>query len=59
MNPDHRLEITAADRGAAAIIANLRARFPRLADAAHIRAIDLKIDSPEFVDLPPKNRSNN
>jgi hypothetical protein len=49
MNPEHRLEITAVDRDATTIIANLRARFPQLADAAHIRAVDLEIDSPEFV----------
>ncbi len=44
-----RLEITAVDRKASSIVAHLAARFPRLTDAARIRAVDLDVDSPAFL----------
>jgi hypothetical protein len=48
-DPEERLEITAVDRRASSIVANLAARFPRLTDAASIRGVDLDVDSPAFL----------
>lgn len=47
--PDLPLEITAVDRRASSITANLAARFPQLGSAADVRSADLEIDDPAFL----------
>jgi hypothetical protein len=48
-NTDERIRITLIDRGAKEVLALLNARYPGLSSSAEITALNMSVNSPEFI----------
>ncbi len=48
-NPDERIRMTLIDRGAKEVLALLNARYPGLSSSAEITALNMSVNSPEFI----------